>query len=54
MWFGLVILYFVLMVTLGILCIRKGHWVLFIVGLFFPVLWLIGAILPPVRPARAY
>jgi hypothetical protein len=54
MYVGLAILYFVLMITLGILCFRKGHIVLFIIGFLFPVLWLIGAILPPVRPARAY
>ena len=31
------IIYFVLLVTLGILSIRKGHWVMFIVGLFLPI-----------------
>ena len=43
------ILYLVLIVTIGVMCIRKGHWVMFIVGLFFPLFWLIGAIMPPVR-----
>ena len=43
------ILYVVLLVTLGILSIRKGHWVMFIVGLFIPLFWLIGALMPPVR-----
>jgi hypothetical protein len=28
---------------------QKGHWVLGIVGFFIPILWLIGAILPPKR-----
>ena len=38
MWYiGGGILYLVLLVTLGILCIRNGHWVLFIVGIFLPV-----------------
>jgi hypothetical protein len=45
------ILYLVLIVTIGVMCIRKGHWVMFIVGLFFPLFWLIGAIMPPVRGA---
>ena len=40
------ILYFVLLVTLGIISIRKGHWVMFLVGLFLPIFWLIGALLP--------
>jgi hypothetical protein len=43
------ILYVVLLVTLGILSIRKGHWVMFIVGFFIPLFWLIGALMPPVR-----
>ena len=40
------VIYVVLLVTLGILAIRKGHWFMFIVGLFFPLFWLIGALLP--------
>lgn len=46
---GLGILYFILMVTLGIMAIRKGHWVMFVIGIFLPVFWLIGALLPPVQ-----
>jgi hypothetical protein len=40
------VLYLVLLVTLGIISIRKGHWVLFILGIFIPLFWLIGALLP--------
>ena len=40
------IIYVVLLVTLGILTFRKGHWVLGLIGFLFPVLWLFGAILP--------
>jgi hypothetical protein len=46
---GGAILYLVLMVTLGIMTLRKGHWVMFVVGIFLPLLWLIGAVIPPVR-----
>ncbi len=46
------IIYFVLLVTLGILSLRKGHWVMFIVGLFIPLFWIIGALMPPRRVAR--
>ena len=42
-------LYFVLLVTLGIMSIRKGHWVMFIIGIFIPIFWIIGAIMPPKR-----
>ena len=45
------VIYVVLMVTLGIMSIRKGHWVMFIIGIFVPLFWLIGALLP--RRARA-
>ena len=51
-WVGLGILYFILLLTLGITSLRKGHWVWFILGIFIPVCWLIGALLPPSREAR--
>jgi hypothetical protein len=44
------ILYFVLLVTLGIMSIRKGHWVMFILGIVFPLFWVIGALMPPRQP----
>ena len=47
------VLYLILLFTLGVLSIRKGHWVMFILGLFFPLFWLIGALLPPTESARA-
>ncbi len=40
------IIYFILMVTLGVISLRKGHWVMFIVGIFLPFFWLIGALIP--------
>ena len=43
------ILYLVLLVTLGIMTIRKGHWVMFLIGIFIPLFWIIGALLPPKR-----
>ena len=47
-WFiGGGILYLVLLVTLGVMTIRKGHTVMFILGLFLPFFWLFGAIMPP-------
>ena len=48
MWIaGGVLLYLVLVVTLGLLTFRRGHFVLFGVGFFFPVCWLIGALIAP-------
>jgi hypothetical protein len=42
-------IYVVLIITLALLCFRKGHWVLGLIGFLFPLLWLIGAILPSRR-----
>jgi hypothetical protein len=47
---GFGVVYFILLVTLGIISLRKGHWVMFIIGIFFPLFWLIGALLPARRP----
>ena len=46
---GLGILYIVLLITLGVMALRKGHWVMFIIGIFIPLFWLIGTVMPPVR-----
>ena len=45
------VIYFILLVTVGIISIRKGHWVMFILGIFFPLFWFIGALLPSRQPA---
>lgn len=47
---GLAAIYIVLLVTLGIISLRKGHWVMFILGIFIPLFWLIGALIPPRQP----
>ncbi len=44
------ILYIVLLLVLGITPLRKGHWIMFILGIFVPIFWLIGAVIPPTRP----
>jgi len=46
------IIYLVLLFTIAILTFRKGHWILGLLGFVFPVLWLIGAILPSRRAYR--
>ena len=45
---GYGVLWIVLLITMGIMTIRKGHIVMFILGIFLPLFWLIGAIMPPV------
>lgn len=46
------IIYLVLVLTIAVLSFRKGHWVLGLLGFVFPVLWLIGAIMPARRAYR--
>ncbi len=43
------VIYFILIVTIGVICLRKGHWIMFIIGIFFPLFWVIGAVMPPAR-----
>ena len=45
----LAIVYFVLLVSLGVMSLRKGHWIMFIIGIFIPLFWIIGAVIPPAR-----
>ena len=46
-------IYLALLVTIGIMCLRKGHWVMFIIGIFLPLFWIIGAVMPPTQAAVA-
>jgi hypothetical protein len=50
-WIGLVILYFVLLVVVGLTALKKGHTILFWLGLFVPLLWIIGALMAPTNKA---
>jgi ATP/ADP translocase len=53
-WYGglALFLYIVLIFTLGLTTLRKGHWVMFIAGIFLPLFWIIGAVIPPTADAR--
>ena len=48
-----VLAYVVLLISLGITSIRHGHWIMFIVGIFLPFFWLIGALMAPTTAAQA-
>jgi len=52
-WILLGVLYIALWVTLGLATLRKGHTVLFWVGIIFPVLWIVGAIMQPTAEVSA-
>ena len=57
MWWGmgfvLAVIWITLLVVLGFSTLAKGHTALFWIGIIFPVLWLIGAILRPTEAAIA-
>ena len=49
-WGGLLgVLYLIALITAGVMTIRNGHLVLFIVGFIFPLLWIIGAFMDKPR-----
>ncbi|MGD9890027.1 MAG: hypothetical protein AB7R89_21780 [Dehalococcoidia bacterium] len=48
----LFVLYIGLLFTVCMLTFKKGHTLLGIIGIFFPILWLVGAILPAKRGSR--
>jgi hypothetical protein len=49
----LAVLYLAALWTLGLMTLRKGHSVLFWVGIVFPVLWIVGAVIAPTPAAVA-
>ena len=52
LYVGLGILYLFLLIFLGVRTFQNKHLVLFILGFFIPLLWIIGAILPPKGMSR--
>lgn len=49
---GLGILYFVLLVVLGVRTFQNKHYFLFAFGFVIPVIWIVGAMLPPKGMSR--
>ena len=45
-------IYITAIFTVCLITFQKGRWLLGIVGIFFPILWLIGAILPARQGSR--
>ena len=55
MWWGIglgALLWIILFVWLGLRTLRNGHGWMFFFGIFFPLLWIIGAFMQP-APAQA-
>jgi hypothetical protein len=53
LWILLVVLYLTALVWLGLATLRKGHTVLFWLGIIVPVLWIFGALMQPTAKAAA-
>jgi hypothetical protein len=53
LWITFVVLYFALLISLGVATLRKGHYILFGFGIIFPLLWIIGALKGPTERAAA-
>ena len=41
-----VLLYIMLLLAFGLGCIQKSRWLMFVLGLVFPLFWIIGALMP--------
>jgi hypothetical protein len=52
-WVVVGIIWLILFIFLGIRTLRRGHWIMFIIGLFLPIFWIIGALIPPTAAGRA-
>jgi hypothetical protein len=47
LWVVLSALYLAALIVLGVSTLRKGHYFLFFVGIIFPFLWIVGALIGP-------
>lgn len=52
LWILFGVIYLAALVFLGMAALRKGHTAMFIVGLFLPFLWIVGALSQPTQEAR--
>jgi len=53
LWILLAVIYIACLFVLGLATLRKGHYWLFGIGIFFPILWIVGALIAPTERAAA-
>jgi len=55
MWWGIGggLLYLIVLVTLGLRTLKRGHGWMFFFGIFLPLFWFIGAFIPRTERAQA-
>ena len=54
MWWGIglwALIWIVLLIWVGVRTLRNGHGWMFFFGIFFPILWIVGAFMQP-APGR--
>jgi hypothetical protein len=47
LWILFAAIYLAALISLGLMTLRNGHVVLFVIGIFFPLLWIVGALMAP-------
>jgi hypothetical protein len=47
LWIMLAALHLTALIVLGLATLRKGHTALFWLGILFPLLWIVGALMAP-------
>jgi hypothetical protein len=45
-----VLLWFMLLLIFGLGCIQKSRWLWFVLGIFLPLFWIIGFLIPSRQP----
>ena len=53
LWIVLGVVYIACWVYFGLATFRKGHYWMFGIGFFIPILWIIGALIAPTDRAAA-
>jgi hypothetical protein len=53
LWILLAALYLTALIVLGFATLRKGHTALFWLGIVFPLLWIVGALMAPTAKVAA-
>src|SRR5207237_9333908 len=51
LWILLGVLYLACWIYFGLATFRKGHYLMFWIGFFIPILWIIGALIAPTQRA---
>ena len=54
-WFGgtLALIWVIVFFMFAFAALAKGHWIMFILGFFLPIFWIIGALIEPTPRAVA-